>query len=113
MDSDVPEKDYNHILGVLQEGNVSILELVNVLLTEKHFKNHAVLIDLLGNAGPLLLLVYWAIDNYRMMLGIKSALSLSAYMRRKFKILFKQMPVGTLVHSKQIPRILRTLLGNL
>ena len=30
MDSDVPEKDYNHILGVLQEGNVSILELVNV-----------------------------------------------------------------------------------
>ena len=53
MDSDVPEKDYNHILGVLQEGNVSILELVNVLLIEKRFKNHPVLIDLLGNAGPL------------------------------------------------------------
>ena len=54
MDSaDVPEKDYNRILGVLQEGNVSILELVNVLLTEKRFKNHAVLVDLLGNAGPL------------------------------------------------------------
>lgn len=53
MDSDIPEKDYNHILGVLQEGNVSILELVNVLLIEKRFKNHPVLIDLLGNAGPL------------------------------------------------------------
>ena len=38
MDSNVPEKDYNHILGVLQEGNVSILELVNVLLTDKRIK---------------------------------------------------------------------------
>ena len=53
MHSNVPEKDYNHILGVLQEGNVSILELVNVLLTDKRFKNHAVLIDLLRNAGSL------------------------------------------------------------
>ncbi|KAM6491737.1 hypothetical protein JOM56_012777 [Amanita muscaria] len=53
MDSDVPEKDYNRILGVLQEENVSILELVNVLLTEKRFKNHAVLIDLLRNAGTV------------------------------------------------------------
>jgi hypothetical protein len=53
MDSDIPEKDYNRILGVLQEENVSIPELVNVLLTEKRFKNHAVLVDLLRNAGTI------------------------------------------------------------
>ena len=37
MDSNVPGKDHNRILGVLQKENISILELVNMLLTEKYF----------------------------------------------------------------------------
>ncbi|KAF8330270.1 hypothetical protein F5887DRAFT_923228 [Amanita rubescens] len=49
----LPDKDYNAVFQVLEEKNVSITELLTVLLTDQQFKNHPVLDDLLGNAGAV------------------------------------------------------------
>jgi hypothetical protein len=50
----LPEKDYEAIFQVLEDTNVSISELITALLTEKCFKNHSALADLLGNAGDII-----------------------------------------------------------
>lgn len=50
----LPEKDYEAIFQVLEDTNVSIAQLITALLTEKCFKNHSALADLLGNAGTII-----------------------------------------------------------
>lgn len=49
----IPDKDYNAVFRVLDTQNISITELLTVLLTDRQFKNHPALDDLLGNAGAV------------------------------------------------------------